>query len=107
MIIMRNTIAAILTCCILAASCAVMEFEPESIVSEQTGIRGPKVLRLRDKVSSHHASSKLQSNHFVLLMNATVYQDGKIHLLLDKETALQLGVTEKTYDKYVNEIEKL
>ena len=49
----------------------------------------------------------IQSNQYVLLMNCTDVKDGKLHLLIDKETALQLGVTEKTYDKYVNEIEKL
>ena len=92
----------------LLLGCAVVELEPaEEPVSERQPLRrAPTVVRLRDMANRRQTRFFIQSNQYVLLMNCTDVKDGKLRLLLDKETALQLGVTGKVYDDYVKEIKK-
>ena len=101
-----HIISVVLSVFLIGCAVAELESAEESLSERQPLRRVPSVVRLRDMVNPGEAWFIIQSNQYVLLMNCTDVKDGKLRLLLDKETALQLGVTGKVYDDYVKEIKK-
>lgn len=90
----------------LLCSCQREKEMPEAIednVVEEADMASPSTKSMLP--SGHNAESRY--NHLVTLTNFTVYESGKFSLLMTKEMARELNISDAEYESYLAQLQTM
>lgn len=97
-----NRFLSLLCLSLMLSSACIREQEVDNEHEEQTDIQLVSFSVKPVKESSLRFQS--QSGRMFLILNSVVVEDGEVVVLLGKEDACSLGITEDEYDSIVSQI---
>ena len=89
---------------LLFSGCLREKDVPEEMTNKATSEAGTQGTKAS---ASSSVEPGIKYNHLVTLTNFTINDNGKLSLLLTKEMALELNITEEEYESYLSQMQTM